>query len=237
MSLCHTTIHQSAGLRLHPSPGGAVATESQRGIDASCFENMWLGFDSTFIFSKCFPNYCLAVYTAVGGCCPSQTPYYSNAGQNPAASNILLASVEWDPGHHWSYFLHFGASPKPGWLCAGCTARYLLSRALLEQSVVSSLLEIRQPYIQPKIWGSSPWSGLSHFLRGRVFARAGCAALGAGMSHGNPSRIVPKLQVCDQRSSFEHSISKMYLWHSLSETLLLQPHGIPIRSHPEAPPL
>lgn len=75
-----------------------------------------------------------------------------------------------------------------------------------------------------------------HFLRGRVLARAGCAALGAGMFHGNPGRIVPKLQVCDQRSSSEHSISKMYLWHNLSETLLLQPHGIPITSHPEAPP-
>lgn len=28
-----------------------------------------------------------------------------------------------DRGHHWSYFLHFGASPKPGWLYAACTAR------------------------------------------------------------------------------------------------------------------
>lgn len=42
---------------------------------------------------------------------------------------ILLPPVsswpQWsgDPGHHWSYFLHFGASPKPGWLSAGCTAR------------------------------------------------------------------------------------------------------------------
>lgn len=108
------------GLRLHPSPGGAITTESQRGIDASCFENMCLGFDSTFIFYKCFPSHCLAVYTAVGGCSPSQTPYYSNAGQNPAASDILLASVRWGS---WSYFLHFGASPKPGWPCAGCSAR------------------------------------------------------------------------------------------------------------------
>ena len=71
----------------------AIATESQRGIDASRFENMWLGCDSTFIFCKCLLSLCLAIYTAVGGYSPFQTPYYINAGQNSASSDVLLASA------------------------------------------------------------------------------------------------------------------------------------------------
>lgn len=102
----------------------------------------------------------------------------------------------------------------------------LLSRALLEQSSVYSLLEICQPHIQPKIWGSSPWSGCSVTLPERESPCQSWLCCSG------------KLQVCDQRSSSQHSISEMSPWHNLSETLLLQPLGIPIRSHPglETPP-
>lgn len=103
----------------------------------------------------------------------------------------------------------------------------LVNTALLEQSAVSSLLEICQ-WVFSRRFGS-PALGvgvLSPFLRGTVYARAGCAAPGAGMLHGIPGRTVPKFQVCDRCSS-QHSISEMNLWHNLSETLLLQARGIP----------
>lgn len=98
----------------------------------------------------------------------------------------------------------------------------LLSRALLEQSVVYSLLEIYQPHIQPKIWGSSPWSRCSVTLPERESPCQSWLCCSG------------KLQVYEQRSSSQHSISEMNLWHNLSETLPLQPHGIPVRSTPSS---
>lgn len=108
----------------------------------------------------------------------------------------------------------------------------LVNTALLEQSAVSSLLEICQWVFSRRFGAPALGVGvLLPFLRGTVRARAGCAAPGAGMLHGIPDRTVPKFQVCDRCSS-QHSISEMNLWHILSETLLLQARGIPIRSHP-----
>lgn len=72
-----------------------------------------------------------------------------------------------------------------------------------------------------------------------VLAGAGCAAPGAGVLCGiparaacGPGRTVPELCVCDHRSSSQHFISEMKLWHVLSEARLLQARDIPIRSDP-----
>ena len=55
-----------------------------------------------------------------------------------------------------------------------------------------------------------------------VHARAACG----------PGRTVPKLCVCDHRSSSRHFISEMNLWHVLSKAPLLRACGIAIRSDP-----
>lgn len=94
----------------------------------------------------------------------------------------------------------------------------LVNTALLEQSAVSSLLEICQ-WVFSQRFGAPALgvSVLSPFLRGTVLARAGCAVPGAGMLQGITGRTVPKFQVCDHRCSSHHSISEMNLWHNLSE--------------------
>lgn len=104
----------------------------------------------------------------------------------------------------------------------------LLSGALLEQSAVSSLLEICQWVFSRGVGAPALGVGvLSPFLRETVLARAGWT-LGCSMESqaggSQSSRCVttgPALSIPSQ----------INLWHKLSETLLLQAHGIPIRSH------
>lgn len=86
----------------HPVWCRAIATESQRGINASHFENTLLSFDSTFIFCKCFLSLCLTIYMAVRGYYPFQTMHYVDAGQRPASASNVLASVEWGS---WPFYL------------------------------------------------------------------------------------------------------------------------------------
>lgn len=85
----------------------AIATESQRGINASHFENTLLSFDSTFIFCKCFLSLCLTIYMAVRGYYPFQTMHYIDARP------LLVSWLRWngDLGRFISYLCAFQAAP------------------------------------------------------------------------------------------------------------------------------
>lgn len=81
----------------HPAQRTVIARENQRGMDASCFENKWLSFDSTIILCKSLLSLCLAIQPAVKGCSPSKpwTTSVPPPASNPASSAVLLAPVQW----------------------------------------------------------------------------------------------------------------------------------------------
>lgn len=100
----------------------ATATESQRGIDASHFENTWLSFDSTFIFCQCLLSLCLALYPAARG---------SLSLPNPALHRCWAEScLHQHPGFSGGRILAissliscaFRTAPSPGRLRVGCEA-------------------------------------------------------------------------------------------------------------------
>lgn len=87
------------------------------------------------------------------------TLYYINAGQSPAP--LTSSWLQWseDLGHHCSYLLRFGASPKPGRLRAGCTASQPAERDSA-RAVRPLFPTINRPVdVQPRNQGSSPTSG------------------------------------------------------------------------------
>jgi len=151
---------------------------------------MWLGFDSTFIFCECLLSLCLPLYGAVGGCSPFQTPYYINARQNPASSDVLLASAEWGS---WPSLLISpalwsisrgrraprGLQGQPACrarLCRGSQPRLPLHKEASGRSAEELGLQPEQRvFCHPSSGGSIP-------------AGAGCAAPGAGLLRRIPAR-------------------------------------------------